>query len=90
MKNFHLLIQGDVVDIGYRSWMMREAERLHIVGWVKNRQDRAVEAVVQGEEENVKKIVELCKKGPDVAWVEKVTITEQPVDKFFFTFEMVY
>ena len=90
MKNFYLLVQGDVVGIGYRAWMMREAEKLHIVGWVKNRQDKAVEAVVQGEEENVKKIVELCKKGPDVAWVERVEVTEKPVDKDLFLFQVIY
>ncbi|MCJ7826480.1 acylphosphatase [Patescibacteria group bacterium] len=90
MKCFHLMIIGDVVGVGFRGWMMREADKLNLVGWVKNREDRAVEAVIQGEEEQVKKIIELCKKGPDVAWVEKVTITEQPVDKNFFTFEMVY
>jgi acylphosphatase len=90
MKSFHLLIQGDVVGVGYRSWMVREAEKLHIVGWVKNRQDKMVEAVVQGEEESVKKIVELCKKGPDVAWVERVEVTEKPVDKDLFLFQVVY
>jgi len=90
MKCFHLIIKGDVVGVGFRGWMKREAEKLSIVGWVKNRQDRAVEAVVQGEEESVKKIVELSKKGPDVAWVEKIEVTEKPVDKDLFVFEMIY
>jgi len=90
MKQFHLIIEGDVVGVGYRSWMVREAERLNIVGWVKNRQDKTVEAVVQGEEESVKKIIELCKKGPDVAWVERVEVTEKPIEKDLFLFEVVY
>jgi len=90
MKQFHLLITGDVMGVGYRSWMKREAEMLHIAGWVKNREDESVEAVVQGEEESIKKIVELSKKGPEVAWVENVEVSEKPVDKDLFVFEVIY
>jgi len=90
MKQFHLLITGDVMGVGYRSWMKREAETLHIVGWVKNRKDNMVEAVVQGEGEQVKRMIELCKKGPEVAWVEKVEVTEKPVDNNLESFTVVY
>jgi acylphosphatase len=90
MKQFHILIRGDVQGTGFRSWMKREAENLSIAGWVKNREDGTVEAIVQGEEGSVKKIVELCRKGPDISWVERVDITEQPVNKGLITFEVVY
>ena len=90
MKCVQLLIQGYVVGVGYRSWMKMKAETLHIVGWVKNREDNAVEAVVQGEGEQVKRMIELCKKGPEVAWVEKVEVTEKPVDNNLESFTVVY
>lgn len=90
MKAYHLLIHGDVQGVGYRSWIVREAEKLHIVGWVKNCEEDIVEAVVQGEEEQVKQIVERCKKGPEVAWVENVEVTEKPIDKDLFVFEVIY
>ncbi len=90
MKQFHILIQGDVQGLGFRSWMKREAKELGIVGWVKNRKDGKVEAIVQGEEKSVEKIVELCKKGPEIAWVENVEVTDQPVAKDLFTFRVVY
>jgi acylphosphatase len=90
MKQFHLIISGDVIGVGYRSWMKREAVKLGLIGWVKNREDRAVEAVIQGEEEPIQSMIELCKKGPEVAWVEKVTIKEQPVDPNFVVFEVIY
>jgi acylphosphatase len=90
MKQYYLVISGDVVGVGFRGWMMREADKLNLVGWVKNREDRAVEAVIQGEEEQVNKIIELCKKGPNVAWVENVEVSEKPVDKDLFVFEVVY
>ena len=90
MKQFYLIISGDVIGVGYRSWMKREAVKLGLIGWVKNREDRAVEAVIQGEEEPIQSMIELCKKGPEVAWVEKVTIKEQPVDPNFVVFEVIY
>ncbi len=90
MKQFHLIIQGDVQGLGFRSWMKREAELLDLVGWVKNREDGAVESVIQGEEENIKKIIGLCKRGPEVAWVERVEVRKQPVATNLLTFEVVY
>lgn len=90
MKNYHLLISGDVVGVGYRAWMQREADKLHIVGWVKNREDKAVEAVIQGDEAKIQTLISLCRKGPEVAWVESVVPTEQPVDENLLGFEVVY
>lgn len=90
VKQFHLIIRGDVVGVGYRSWMRREAQRLHIVGWVGNGENKSVEAVVQGEKENIRQIIEKAKKGPDVSWVEEVNVTEQPVDEDLLTFEVIY
>lgn len=90
MKQYHLFIIGDVIGVGYRSWMKREASKLGIVGWVKNRDDQAVEAVVQGEDKNVQDIIALCKKGPTVAWVEKVEVREEPVDLHLIEFEVIY
>jgi len=90
MKQFHLIISGDVQGLGYRAWMRREAQRLGITGWVKNRQDGAVEAVIQGEEEDVKKLIEKAKLGPDVSWVEKVDIQDMPVNENLLDFQVLY
>jgi len=89
-KQYYLIITGDVQGIGYRSWMKQEAQNLGVMGWVKNREDKTVEAVVQGEEETVAEMLEKAKKGPEVAWVERVEIREQPVDKELMMFEVVY
>jgi len=90
MKNYHLLIQGDVVGVGFRSWMKREANILQIVGWVKNREDDTVEAVIQGKDNLVLTLLEKAKKGPEVSWVQDVVITENPVDRNLFAFEVIY
>ena len=90
MKNVHLIIQGDVQGIGYRSWMKNECKKLGLTGWVKNREDGTVEAVVQGDADAVAEIIEKSEKGPEVAWVEKVTTEEQPTDNNLVTFTVVY
>jgi acylphosphatase len=89
MKRVHLIISGDVVGVGYRSWMKAAATKLEITGWVKNREDDTVEAMCEGEEENLKTLIGLCKKGPKVAWVEHVIETWQDFEDEFYTFEVL-
>jgi acylphosphatase len=90
MKQIHIFIHGDVQGVGYRSWMKQKAQELHLTGWVKNREDSAVEAIIQGNDEHVMQMVSLCKKGPDVAWVEKVEIIEGLPDLHLVSFEVLY
>jgi len=90
MQCVHLIISGDVQGVGYRSWMKQKAKKLQLVGWVKNRDDGAVEAVVQGDEKGVQIMIEHARKGPDVAWVEKVDIAEHSVDTGMIGFEVIY
>ena len=49
MKAKRLRIAGLVQGVGYRDWMVREARRLGVDGWVRNRGDGSVEAFVQGD-----------------------------------------
>ena len=56
--------------------MRIEAERLEPTGWVRNRFDGAVEAVVQGPPEAVEKIIKWAHRGPDAAHVAEVQVTE--------------
>ncbi len=90
MKSFHLIISGGVQGIGYRAWLKRQAEKLAIVGWVKNREDGAVEAVIQGDGKNLKQLIQKAKQGPEVGWVESVTYEERPTDTGLTLFEVVY
>lgn len=83
MIKAHLIIYGDVIGVGFRTWTQRFAQDLQLTGWVRNREDRTVEAVFEGEEEKVKEMIELCKKGPEVAWVKKVEVKwEETTGKF--------
>lgn len=90
MKRIHLVISGDVVGVGYRAWAKRQAQDLRLTGWVKNREDRAVELVAEGEQEALKKFIAVCKKGPDVAWVKHVEVTWIHAGNEFMDFAVVY
>jgi acylphosphatase len=70
MTTLHLLIAGHVQGIGYRNWMVHEARRLGIAGWVRNTGDTRVEAVVQGPGDAIDAILRACRQGPPYALVE--------------------
>ena len=68
----HLRIAGRVQGVGYRYALGAEAQAGGINGWVRNRRDGTVEAVVQGEPQAVEKIVAWAKRGPPAARVTEV------------------
>ncbi|HKY01353.1 MAG TPA: acylphosphatase [Burkholderiales bacterium] len=65
----HLVIRGIVQGVGYRESLCREADRLGIKGWVRNRIDGSVEAVVDGDAAALQTIVEWARRGPPAARV---------------------
>ena len=64
-----LRVRGRVQGVGYRESMRREAVRLGVTGWVRNRLDGSVEAMVQGSAEQVAAIVDWAHRGPPAAMV---------------------
>lgn len=71
-------ITGRVQGVGYRDWAMATAQRLGLRGWVRNRADGAVEALVVGDDNAVGKMIEACRRGPTLAKVDAVEV--EPVD----------
>jgi acylphosphatase len=72
----HLHIHGHVQGVGYRWSMVREAARLGLRGWVRNRRDGSVEAVVAGAAEAVEAMVSWARRGPPSAAVARVDVSE--------------
>jgi len=65
-------ISGRVQGVGFRAWVEREAARLALSGWVRNRRDGTVEALFSGPPESVEAMLEACRRGPAAAAVEQV------------------
>jgi acylphosphatase len=70
-----LAITGVVQGVWYRESMRQEAERLGITGWVRNRPDGSVEALVQGSASAVEAMQRWAHRGPEQARVERVEAT---------------
>ena len=87
MKTLRLVIHGRVQGVFFRDSMRSEAQRLGIAGWVRNRSDGTVEAVVQGEPAAVDAIVRWAQRGPQHAQVERVDI--KPDEGNYTGFEVI-
>ena len=72
----HLLIRGRVQGVGFRHYLNRAAFELHVTGWVRNRRDGSVEAVVCGLSDGVHALIERARRGPPHAMVEECRVTE--------------
>jgi acylphosphatase len=74
MPVVRLVITGRVQGVGYRAWAIATAHRLALRGWVRNRSDGAVEALVAGSEEAVAAMATACRRGPLAARVVAVEV----------------
>jgi acylphosphatase len=80
MQSARLHITGRVQRVGYRAWAIETAARLGLRGWVRNRSDGSVEALVIGAEDAVAAMIEACRDGPFAARVTEVLVTEAEDD----------
>ncbi|MGG5809950.1 acylphosphatase [Falsiroseomonas sp. CW058] len=77
-----LRIEGRVQGVGYRDWMLHEAERLGLQGWVRNRADGSVQALVAGEEGAVQAMLTACRRGPLMARIDRIEeVLAEPPDE---------
>jgi len=74
MVRAHLFISGRVQGVFFRANMRRVAREHGVKGWVRNLPDGRVEAVLEGPEDAVKKVIEWAHRGPPLARVEKVEV----------------
>ena len=74
MVRAHLFISGRVQGVFFRANMRRVAKEHGVKGWVRNLPDGRVEAVLEGPEDAVKKVIEWAHRGPPLARVERVEV----------------
>lgn len=75
-----LMIFGRVQGVWYRAWTVETARELGLTGWVRNRTDGSVEALVQGRPEAVEAFIRRAHDGPPAADVAKVEVADAPVE----------
>ena len=85
----HLQITGRVQGVGFRYSMQREAVRIGVRGWVRNRRDGSVEALVQGNEAAIAALTDWARRGPPGARVEQVRVANADAEENLAGFEQL-
>lgn len=75
-----IVVHGRVQGVGYRDAMCEAVRGVRVQGWVRNRRDGTVEALVQGDPAAVEALVAWCRRGPPAALVSSVVVHETEVD----------
>lgn len=71
----HIVVSGIVQGVFFRSETRELAARQGVTGWVRNRVDGCVEAVLEGDDVAVNAVIAFCRRGPPRAWVDDVEVT---------------
>ena len=81
----HVVVTGRVQGVAFRAWTREKAQTLGVSGWVRNRADGSVEALLSGPDEAVEALIEAFHRGPPLASVEAVraTAVEPPSETGF-------
>ena len=85
MKARLLRIEGRVQGVGYRDWLIRQASSAGLSGWVRNRADGTVEALISGEEAAMGSVLLAARRGPPLARVDRIeeSFAEAPEEPGF-------
>jgi acylphosphatase len=83
------VISGKVQGVGYRDFVERYAHEHDLVGWIKNRQDGTVEAVIQGMPEELRLCTEALNEGSILAKVESIAIDWRTPEKLYDEFKVI-
>jgi acylphosphatase len=70
----HVIIRGRVQGVGFRYDTQWAAQGAGVHGWVRNRSDGSVEAVIEGEKERVDRMLEWCRRGSALSRVDAVEV----------------
>lgn len=72
MERLHLVVHGDVQGVGFRYFLLRQAEELGLRGWVRNNDDGSVELVAEGGRRDLEALMRAAAVGPRLARVSRV------------------
>jgi acylphosphatase len=86
----HLFISGYVQGVFFRSETSAKAEQHKVKGWIRNLDDGRVEAIFEGEQQDVNQIIEFCKHGSRRARVTNIEVSWEPYTGEFQDFQIRY
>lgn len=86
----HVYVSGDVTGVFFRAHTQELARKLGVTGWVRNTPDGRVEAVFEGEKDEVDEMIEFCKRGPPAAVVSNVEVKIEKYTGEFSDFRIRY
>ena len=81
-KSIRVYITGNIQGIYFRSFIKENAEKYNVKGFVRNLEDGRVEVFLEGNSEDVNKMVEFCKTGPKHAQVRDIQIKQEKFQDF--------
>ena len=81
-RTVHIRMTGRVQGVAFRDWMQTEAQSLGLAGWVRNRRDGSVEAVISGDAAVVEDMLARCRQGPPAARVSELAILAEDEASF--------
>jgi acylphosphatase len=89
MRTRQIRVKGRVQGVGFRDALRDEAQRLGVNGWVRNRNDGSVEAVVQGDAASIDRLIAWARRGPGLAHVHSLhdDTPEPAFDRTYTSFE---
>ena len=85
-----VVISGKVQDVSFRSFTKRNADILGLKGYVRNRDDGKVEAVIEGEKDAIEALIEALRAGPEKAIVKNVDIEWHSHTGMYHDFKVIY
>ncbi|MGM0375503.1 MAG: acylphosphatase [Bacteroidota bacterium] len=79
MKRVRVIIDGRVQGVGFRYFVLENAQRYGIKGYVKNMPGGSVEVDAEGEREQLGQFLNVCRQGPPAARVDRFSVDDLPV-----------
>ena len=89
-QRVRVFVKGKVQGVFFRQALKVKSKQHNVFGWVKNLVDGRVEAVLEGDEENINNLVEWCHGGPAHARLEDVEIRNEKFINEFSKFDVLY
>ena len=89
-RRVRILISGKVQGVFFRQALKVMAKKNNVFGWVKNLEDKRVEALLEGNTKNINSVVELTRIGPAHSRVDNIEINDEQFKNEFSIFEVLY